>query len=125
VLIHTRYAAHPQYSAVVNDDNDRFASRPIDERRQAALPSCPGLAARRSARARTALVFLELARDCLPVDGITINDPIRLTMTRGHNVGLAAGAAGLPESRCCATRKARSSGRSKSIHWISDQPRVR
>ncbi|MEG2204993.1 MAG: helicase-related protein, partial [Oscillospiraceae bacterium] len=38
VLIQTRYAAHPLYSAVVNHDYDRFATSLLEERRQAALP---------------------------------------------------------------------------------------
>jgi primosomal protein N' (replication factor Y) len=33
-----------------------------------------------------AIEFLEQARDCLLMDGVTINDPIPMTMTRVHNV---------------------------------------
>jgi primosomal protein N' (replication factor Y) len=91
VLIQTRYAAHPLYSAVVNHDYDRFAGGLLDERRQAALPPYMYQALLR-AEARelaTALEFLAQARDCLAAEGITINDPIPMTMTRVHNVDRA------------------------------------
>ncbi len=91
VLVQTRYAAHPLYAAVVSHDYDRFANGLLDERKQAALPPFMYQALLR-AEARelaTAIEFLELARDCLPTDGITINDPIPMTMTRVHNVDRA------------------------------------
>jgi primosomal protein N' (replication factor Y) (superfamily II helicase) len=37
----------------------------------------------------TAIAFLEAARDCIAHDGITVNDPIPMTMTRVHNVDRA------------------------------------
>jgi primosomal protein N' (replication factor Y) len=91
VLVQTRYAAHPLYAAVVSHDYDRFANGLLDERKHAALPPFMYQALLR-AEARelaTAIEFLELARDCLPTDGITINDPIPMTMTRVHNVDRA------------------------------------
>ena len=91
VLIQTRYASHPLYSAVASHDYDRFATGLLEERRHAALPPYMYQALLR-AEAReiaTAIEFLELARDCLAVDGVTINDPIPMTMTRVHNVDRA------------------------------------
>ena len=88
VLIQTRYAAHPLYGAVVRHDYDRFAGSLLDERRQAALPPYMFQALLRAEARELALAiaFLESARDCLAHDGITINDPIPMTMTRVHNV---------------------------------------
>jgi primosomal protein N' (replication factor Y) len=91
VLVQTRYAAHPLYSAVVNHDYDRFATGLLEERKHAALPPYMYQALLR-AEAREiaiALEFLEQARDCLAQDGVTINDPIPMTMTRVHNVDRA------------------------------------
>ncbi len=91
VLVQTRYASHPLYAAVVRHDYDRFAGSLLDERRQAMLPPYMYQALLR-AEAREladAIAFLEAARDCMPADGITINDPIPMTMTRVHNVDRA------------------------------------
>ena len=91
VLIQTRYAAHPLYSAVVNHDYDRFATSLLDERRQAALPPYmyQALLRAEAPEIATALAFLEAARDCIVNEAITINDPIPMTMTRVHNVDRA------------------------------------
>ena len=91
VLIQTRYATHPLYSAVVNHDYDRFAGSLLTERRQAALPPYmyQALLRAEAPEIATAIAFLEGARDCLAHDGITINDPIPMTMTRVHNVDRA------------------------------------
>jgi primosomal protein N' (replication factor Y) len=88
VLIQTRYAAHPLYSAVVNHDYERFATSLLDERRQAALPPYmfQALLRAEAPELATAIAFLEAARDCIASDAITINDPIPMTMTRVHNV---------------------------------------
>jgi primosomal protein N' (replication factor Y) len=88
VLVQTRFAAHPLYSAVVNHDYDRFANGLLAERRQAALPPYMYQALLRAEARELAIAieFLEQARDCLAVDGVTINDPIPMTMTRVHNV---------------------------------------
>lgn len=91
VLVQTRYASHPLYSAVVSHDYDKFAGGLLDERRHAALPPFVYQALLR-AEARElagAIEFLEQARDCLAFDGITIHDPIPMTMTRVHNVDRA------------------------------------
>ncbi|MES2758831.1 MAG: primosomal protein N' [Pseudomonadota bacterium] len=91
VLVQTRYASHPLYSAVVRHDYDSFAGSLLEERRGAALPPFVYQALLR-AEARElagAIEFLEQARDCLAFDGITIHDPIPMTMTRVHNVDRA------------------------------------
>ncbi|MGZ5199629.1 MAG: primosomal protein N' [Telluria sp.] len=91
VLVQTRYATHPLYSAVVRHDYDRFAGGLLAERKQAALPPFMYQALLR-AEARElaeAIAFLELARDLMASDAITINDPIPMTMTRVHNVDRA------------------------------------
>jgi len=91
VLIQTRYAAHPLYSAVVNHDYDRFATSLLEERKQAALPPYiyQALLRAEAPEIATALAFLESARDCMEHEGITVNDPIPMTMTRVHNVDRA------------------------------------
>jgi len=91
VLVQTRYVAHPLYAALVNHDYDRFATSLLDERRQAALPPYMYQALLR-AEARelvSAIEFLQQARDCLAPPGITVHDPIPMTMTRVHNVDRA------------------------------------
>ena len=91
VLVQTRYVAHPLYAAVVNHDYDRFATSLLDERRQAALPPYMYQALLR-AEARelaSAIEFLQQARDCLALPGITLHDPIPMTMTRVYNVDRA------------------------------------
>jgi primosomal protein N' (replication factor Y) len=91
VLIQTRYPQHPLYGAVVHHDYDHFASALLEEREQAALPPYLFQALLR-AEARelaTAIEFLTIARDCVAHPGITINDPIPMTMTRVHNVDRA------------------------------------
>ena len=91
VLVQTRYVAHPLYAAVVGHDYDRFATSLLEERRQAALPPYMYQALLR-AEARelaAAIEFLEQARDCLAHQGITLHDPIPMTMTRVHNVDRA------------------------------------
>ncbi|MGZ8287820.1 MAG: primosomal protein N' [Telluria sp.] len=91
VLVQTRFATHPLYAALVSHDYDRFANRELEDRRGAALPPYMYQALLR-AEARelaTAIEFLEAARDCCPQDGITINDPIPMTMQRVHNVDRA------------------------------------
>ncbi|MDQ1830871.1 primosomal protein N' [Massilia scottii] len=91
VLIQTRYASHPLYSAVVNHDYDRFATDLLAERRQAALPPYlyQALLRAEAPELETAIGFLESARDALVFHGITLNDPIPMTMTRVHNVDRA------------------------------------
>lgn len=91
VLIQTRYAQHPLYSAVVRHDYERFAMNLLEERHQAALPPYmyQALLRAEAPELATALAFLVEARDCLPTDAVTLNDPIPMTMTRVHNVDRA------------------------------------
>ena len=88
VLIQSRYVAHPLYAAVVAHDYERFAGSLLAERRQAGLPPYmyQALLRAEAPEIATALTFLAEARDCLEHAGITINDPIPMTMTRVHNV---------------------------------------
>jgi primosomal protein N' (replication factor Y) len=91
VLIQTRYAAHPLYTAVVNHDYERFATSLLAERRQAALPPYmyQALLRAEAAELASAIAFLDSARDCIVHEAITVNDPIPMTMTRVHNVDRA------------------------------------
>ncbi|MCG2585093.1 primosomal protein N' [Massilia sp. TS11] len=88
VLIQTRYVQHPLYAAVLRHDYERFAAVILTERRQAGLPPFIYQALLRAeARAvEDAIAFLEAARDGMEHAGITINDPIPMTMTRVANV---------------------------------------
>lgn len=91
VLIQTRYPQHPLYGAVIAHDYDRFATALLEERAQAGLPPFLYQALLR-AEARElpiALDFLHQASDCIEHSGITINDPIPMTMTRVANVDRA------------------------------------
>lgn len=91
VLIQTRYAQHPLYSAVVRHDYDRYAGSLLEERRQAALPPYmyQALLRAEAPELANAIAFLEDARGILPTDAVTLNDPIPMTMTRVHNVDRA------------------------------------
>jgi len=91
VLVQSRYVAHPLYAAVMHHDYDRFAGSLLAERRQAMLPPFMYQALLRAEAPllANAIAFLEAARDCMAHDGITINDPIPMTMTRVHNVDRA------------------------------------
>ncbi len=91
VLIQTRYAQHPLYSAVVRHDYDRYAGSLLEERRQAALPPYmyQALLRAEAPELANAIAFLEEARDILPTDAVMLNDPIPMTMTRVHNVDRA------------------------------------
>ncbi|HEY5800605.1 MAG TPA: primosomal protein N' [Burkholderiaceae bacterium] len=91
VLIQTRYPQHPLYGAVMAHDYDRFAAELLGEREQACLPPFmfQALLRAEAPELETALGFLELARDAMAQDGIVINDPIPMSMTRVHNVDRA------------------------------------
>ena len=91
VLIQTRYPQHPLYGAVVNHDYDHFASALLEEREQADLPPYlfQALLRAEAPELETAIAFLSQARDCMQHPGITINDPIPMSMTRVHNVDRA------------------------------------
>jgi primosomal protein N' (replication factor Y) len=91
VLVQTRYPQHPLYAAVMAHDYERFAAALLEERRQAALPPFLYQALLR-AEARElsiALEFLQQASECVEHPGITINDPIPMTMMRVANVDRA------------------------------------
>lgn len=91
VLIQTRYPQHPLYGAVMAHDYDRFASGLLEERSQAGLPPFlyQALLRAEARELQTALDFLQQAAECVEHPGITINDPIPMTMTRVANVDRA------------------------------------
>lgn len=88
VLIQTRYPHHPLYQAVMRHDYDGFAGDLLDERRQAFFPPFMYQALLR-AEAREldlALGFLGDAAALLDWPGVTVNEPIPMTMMRVANV---------------------------------------
>jgi primosomal protein N' (replication factor Y) len=88
VLVQTRYPQHPLYGALAAHDYERFAAAMLEERRQAGLPPFMYQALLRAEdkELRRALDFLEGAATCLEHSGITINDPIPMSMARVANV---------------------------------------
>ena len=91
VLIQTRYPQHPLYAAVIGHDYDSFAAVLLEERRHAALPPFvyQALLRAEAKELQSALEFLQLASECIEHPGITMNDPIPMTMTRVANVDRA------------------------------------
>ncbi|MDP3842316.1 MAG: primosomal protein N' [Oxalobacteraceae bacterium] len=91
VLIQTRYPQHPLYAAVLNHDYDHFATELLAERRQAHLPPYlyQALLRAEARELETAIDFLTQAASAVEHPGITINDPIPMTMTRVANVDRA------------------------------------
>jgi primosomal protein N' (replication factor Y) len=91
VLIQTRYPQHPLYAAVVNHDYDHFATELLAERQQAHLPPYlyQALLRAEARELETAIAFLQQAASAIEHHGITINDPIPMTMTRVANVNRA------------------------------------
>jgi primosomal protein N' (replication factor Y) len=91
VLIQTRYPQHPLFAAVVAHDYDRHAMALLKERQQAALPPFlyQALLRAEAPELQQAMDFLEMASTCLDHPGITMNDPIPMTMTRVANVDRA------------------------------------
>jgi primosomal protein N' (replication factor Y) len=91
VLVQTRYAQHPLYSAVMKHDYDSFATALLSERKQAALPPFmyQALLRAEAPELAQAIGFLDAARALVDHDGIMLNDPIPMTMTRVHNVDRA------------------------------------
>lgn len=84
VLVQTRYTQHPLYRSLLTHDFPGFAAATLKERRSAGLPPFVFQALLR-AEAKTlepALAFLQQAREMLPHQGIVINDPVPMTMTR-------------------------------------------
>lgn len=88
VLIQSRYPHHPLYRALADHNYDGFAAQQLQERREAALPPFiyQALLRAEAPAIDTALNFLREAAGCLTHPGITINDPIPMTMTRVANV---------------------------------------
>jgi len=88
VMIQTAYTQHPLYAAVVSHDYDHFATSLLAEREQAGLPPYLFQAMLRAEASELAVAieFLKIARDLVQHQGITINDPIPMSMTRVHNV---------------------------------------
>ncbi|MBS0309481.1 MAG: primosomal protein N' [Proteobacteria bacterium] len=88
VLIQTRYPQHPLYTALKAHDYERFAAGQLTERRQAALPPFihQALLRAEARELRDALEFLEQARQTMTQAGVTLHDPIPMSMTRVANV---------------------------------------
>jgi len=91
VLIQTRYPDHPLYHALMAHEYPRFADDLLEERQQAAMPPFiyQALLRAEARELETAIAFLQMASQCEPVQahvGITMNDPIPMTMVRVHNV---------------------------------------
>lgn len=91
VLIQTRYPDHPLYHALMAHNYQGFADDLLDERQQAAMPPFiyQALLRAEAKELETAILFLKEAATCTAQHGITINDPIPMTMTRVHNVDRA------------------------------------
>jgi primosomal protein N' (replication factor Y) (superfamily II helicase) len=88
VLIQTRYPQHPLYGAIMAHDYDRFAAELLGERKQAGLPPFlyQALLRAEAKEVQIALDFLQEAADMMQPPGITINNPIPMTLTRVANV---------------------------------------
>ncbi len=91
VWIQTRYPRHPLYAAVAAHDYDGYATHLLEERQQAHLPPFVHQALLRAEakQLETAIAFLQSAAVCIAHPGITINDPIPMTMTRVANINRA------------------------------------
>jgi primosomal protein N' (replication factor Y) len=84
VLVQTRYPQHPLYRALMNQDYTGFAASVLEERRSAGLPPFVFQALLR-AEAKTldkAIEFLTAAKSLQSHEGIVINDPVPMTITR-------------------------------------------
>jgi primosomal protein N' (replication factor Y) len=84
VLVQTRYPQHPLYRALLAHDYAGFAQATLAERRSAGLPPFvfQALLRAEAKQLQVALDFLQYARDLMPSEGITINDPVPMTITR-------------------------------------------
>jgi primosomal protein N' (replication factor Y) (superfamily II helicase) len=91
VMIQTRYPQHPLYASVMAHDYDRFAGKLLEERQQATLPPFmyQALLRAEAKELQTALGFLQEAAASVDHPGITVNEPIPMTMTRVANVDRA------------------------------------
>ena len=89
VLIQTRNGGHPLFQALMDHDYERFARSLLKERQQAGLPPA-GFQAMLRAEAQTlnlALDFLHsAAAQGEDAAGITVYDPVPMTVTRLMNV---------------------------------------
>ena len=88
VLIQTRYPQHPLYASLVAHDYGAFATTLLEERQQAGMPPfCHQALLRAEAKELPdALEFLQQAAQAIAHDGVTINDPIPMALTRVANV---------------------------------------
>jgi primosomal protein N' (replication factor Y) (superfamily II helicase) len=84
VLIQTRYPQHPLYQALLAHDYKGFADTMLAERRSANLPpySFQALLRAEAKTLQLALDFLTQARTLMPHPGVSINDPVPMTITR-------------------------------------------
>lgn len=84
VLIQTRYPQHPLYRALIAHDYEGFARGTLEERRAAGLPPFmfQALLRAEAKQLQDALDFLSQAATLLAHQGITINDPVPMTITR-------------------------------------------
>ncbi|MDQ9169507.1 primosomal protein N' [Oxalobacteraceae bacterium R-40] len=91
VLIQTRYPHHPLYAAAAAHDYDQFASNLLQERKQAGLPPFiyQALLRAEAKDLQTALDFLAQAAQSVSHQGIIVNDPVPMTMTRVANLDRA------------------------------------
>ena len=91
VLVQTRYPDHPLYHALMAHNYPDFAKDLLDERQQAHMPPFmyQALLRAEAKELETAIAFLKEAAICTEHQGIMINDPIPMTMTRVANVDRA------------------------------------
>ncbi|MBC3908911.1 primosomal protein N' [Undibacterium umbellatum] len=91
VLVQTRYPDHPLYHALMAHNYPDFAKDLLDERQQAHMPPFmyQALLRAEAKELETAISFLKEAAICTEHQGIMINDPIPMTMTRVANVDRA------------------------------------
>ncbi|MFZ6692370.1 primosomal protein N' [Undibacterium sp. SXout20W] len=91
VLVQTRYPDHPLYHALMAHNYEAFAKDLLQERQQAQLPPFmyQALLRAEAKELQQAIDFLREAAACQTHVGITMNDPIPMTMTRIANVDRA------------------------------------
>ncbi|HTD03131.1 primosomal protein N' [Undibacterium sp.] len=91
VLVQTRYPQHPLYHWLMAHNYDRFADDLLEERQQAGMPPYiyQALLRAEARELQIALDFLHAAAVCVEHPGITMNDPIPMTMTRVANMDRA------------------------------------
>jgi len=84
VLIQTRYPSHPLYRSLLAHDYPGFANTLLAERRAAHLPpyAFQALLRAESKTLTLALAFLAQARDLMAHPGISMNDPVPMTVTK-------------------------------------------